>query len=274
MTARTTRRRLQPPVSIHPSPSPPLPFPPPPPPSPPSPSLSQAKPLQEHLTCPICFEVIRESRVVSACGHHFCKTCITESIGRSHRCPCCNVAVPSADSLRPDHQFDAICATFVEETAKSEQSYFARLIAGADADAAPAAAAAAAADGLGGGAGSAGSADPGPALTAIEQVFRQRLGQSLADHQAYLQQLAQRHAAARARLEASANNPADIAAQLRQLDDQHAHSVSLLAQAYDALLQTALPKWVGLLCVCSALPIFTTDLILFLFQTKNPKDPR
>lgn len=44
---------------------------------------------------------------VTLCGHRFCEECIRESVGRHHKCPCCNKPLQAKDLMK-DHQFDTL----------------------------------------------------------------------------------------------------------------------------------------------------------------------
>lgn len=68
--------------------------------------LQRALPLREKVrsqNCPVCFKPFdghgecTADLVATSCGHVFCETCITTSIGRSNNCPLCNTLITEKD---------------------------------------------------------------------------------------------------------------------------------------------------------------------------------
>ncbi|XP_015273723.1 PREDICTED: zinc finger protein RFP-like [Gekko japonicus] len=63
--------------------------------------------LSEELTCPICLEYFSDPVILTECGHHFCRDCLTRSWGESETaeasCPVCKQTARTRD-LRPNRQ--------------------------------------------------------------------------------------------------------------------------------------------------------------------------
>ncbi|XP_047134995.1 E3 ubiquitin-protein ligase COP1 isoform X1 [Hydra vulgaris] len=53
------------------------------------------------ITCPVCFEVIKEP-YVTKCGHNFCFNCIKTSLEVSNRCPQCKFVIDRKDQIFPN----------------------------------------------------------------------------------------------------------------------------------------------------------------------------
>ena len=52
----------------------------------------QSPPDYLHIKCPVCFEILLpEPHLVSCCGNHFCKKCIS-ALGKNEPCPLCKAA--------------------------------------------------------------------------------------------------------------------------------------------------------------------------------------
>ncbi len=66
----------------------------------------QVQSIADFLSCPICICDFTET-YMTVCGHRFCGDCIKESVGRHHKCPCCNKAL-NAQNLQRDPQFDTL----------------------------------------------------------------------------------------------------------------------------------------------------------------------
>ena len=52
--------------------------------------------------CPICFDLIVEAHI-TRCGHTFCYQCISKSIESFKRCPKCNAALSTQDTIFPNY---------------------------------------------------------------------------------------------------------------------------------------------------------------------------
>ena len=58
--------------------------------------------VQEDLnSCPVCFDELgAAARTITACGHHFCSTCIREVLAHGNKlCPICRRPVKEGDLL-------------------------------------------------------------------------------------------------------------------------------------------------------------------------------
>ena len=49
----------------------------------------QVAPLLEHLTCPVCMDVMRNTSTTVPCGHNFCGRCIRQALNLKRECPVC-----------------------------------------------------------------------------------------------------------------------------------------------------------------------------------------
>jgi hypothetical protein len=56
--------------------------------------------VTEDMSCVICAEIMRNPSTMGACGHVFCRDCISRVCERSRKCPLCRRRL-SRDELRP-----------------------------------------------------------------------------------------------------------------------------------------------------------------------------
>ena len=57
-----------------------------------------------HIKCSICLGTFKGPNLIMKCLHHFCDTCIKESIQRcGNACPACRARIISRRDLREDH---------------------------------------------------------------------------------------------------------------------------------------------------------------------------
>jgi len=59
------------------------------------------QPLNIHLECPICFDIMKDPVLCTAQGHTFCRHCVTSHLGRSKTCPNCREPLQK-DKLLPN----------------------------------------------------------------------------------------------------------------------------------------------------------------------------
>nr|XP_028575805.1 zinc finger protein 8-like isoform X4 [Podarcis muralis] len=60
--------------------------------------------LRGALSCPVCLDLFRDPVMVSGCGHHLCRACVSRCWGqleRSLRCPLCRQLLPLHRLLQP-----------------------------------------------------------------------------------------------------------------------------------------------------------------------------
>ena len=70
--------------------------------------------VDNHFTCSICLDTFSDPNVIPECLHHFCDTCIKESIQKcSKGCPACRARFTSRRDLRKDHLDGNIVSTKV-----------------------------------------------------------------------------------------------------------------------------------------------------------------
>jgi len=63
--------------------------------------------LHREIVCPVCLEVLNQTRAAPDCLHRFCKGCV-EKIAKKE-CPVCHKKLPSqAKSFREDTKFDQL----------------------------------------------------------------------------------------------------------------------------------------------------------------------
>lgn len=72
--------------------------------------------LHNQCTCPICFDVMQEPRLLP-CTHVFCASCISRALENRQHCPLCNQPVRSLRLLIPVPQLDAVLRAGVEALA-------------------------------------------------------------------------------------------------------------------------------------------------------------
>jgi len=68
--------------------------------------LISPEPLLEQFNCPVCLNIMKDVWVTT-CFHRFCENCIKESVNANHRCPLCNKAIQQADIQR-DAQYNSL----------------------------------------------------------------------------------------------------------------------------------------------------------------------
>ncbi|CAF1519065.1 unnamed protein product, partial [Didymodactylos carnosus] len=67
------------------------------------------KSLQSELTCPICLDLLRNTRTTKECLHRFCCDCIETALRSGNKeCPTCRKKLISKRCLRRDPNFDAL----------------------------------------------------------------------------------------------------------------------------------------------------------------------
>ncbi|CAF1281855.1 unnamed protein product [Adineta steineri] len=71
--------------------------------------LISPEPLLEQFNCPICLNIMKDVWVTN-CFHRFCENCIKESVNASHRCPLCNKGLQQEDVQR-DAQYNSLLET-------------------------------------------------------------------------------------------------------------------------------------------------------------------
>ena len=65
--------------------------------------------LHSELMCPICLDMLKNTRTTKECLHRFCQECITTALRSGNKeCPTCRKKLVSKRSLRPDPNFDAL----------------------------------------------------------------------------------------------------------------------------------------------------------------------
>jgi hypothetical protein len=70
--------------------------------------------VDNHFECSICLDTFKGPSVIQECLHHFCDTCIKESIQQcSKECPACRARITSRRDLRKDHLVGIIVSKVV-----------------------------------------------------------------------------------------------------------------------------------------------------------------
>lgn len=65
--------------------------------------------LYREIVCPVCLEMITQTRAAPDCFHRFCKRCVEKVVKKE--CPICRKKLPSqAKSFREDIRFDQLIA--------------------------------------------------------------------------------------------------------------------------------------------------------------------
>ena len=65
--------------------------------------------LYREIICPICLEVLNQTRAAPDCLHRFCRRCVDQVVKKE--CPVCHKKLPSqARSFREDKKFDQLVA--------------------------------------------------------------------------------------------------------------------------------------------------------------------
>ena len=73
--------------------------------------LISPKSLQSELTCPICLDLLRNTRTTKECLHRFCCDCIETALRSGNKeCPTCRKKLISKRCLRRDENIDALIA--------------------------------------------------------------------------------------------------------------------------------------------------------------------
>jgi len=71
--------------------------------------LISPKSLQSELTCPICLDLLRNTRTTKECLHRFCCDCIETALRSGNKeCPTCRKKLISKRCLRRDQNIDAL----------------------------------------------------------------------------------------------------------------------------------------------------------------------
>ena len=53
--------------------------------------------IKEDFNCPICFDILQDPVMISACQHYFCRVCITKWLKDETSCPKCRITTYSVD---------------------------------------------------------------------------------------------------------------------------------------------------------------------------------
>ena len=53
--------------------------------------------IKEDFNCPICFDILQDPVMISACQHYFCRVCITKWLKNEISCPKCRITTYSVD---------------------------------------------------------------------------------------------------------------------------------------------------------------------------------
>ena len=73
--------------------------------------LISPKSLQSELTCPICLDLLRNTRTTKECLHRFCCDCIETALRSGNKeCPTCRKKLISKRCLRRDQNIDSLIA--------------------------------------------------------------------------------------------------------------------------------------------------------------------
>jgi len=83
------------------------------------------QPLYQELTCPVCFQVMKEC-TMTPCSHNFCAACIKECVDQRSKCPVCQAECISKDLVR-NLQLDRIIALADSEKEKASKTEFSKL---------------------------------------------------------------------------------------------------------------------------------------------------
>ena len=86
----------------------------------------EVAPLLEHLTCPVCMDVMRNATTTVPCAHTFCGKCVRQALNLKHECPMCKAPV-QVENLIPNRQCDALVDTLDRQKAAATARYFERL---------------------------------------------------------------------------------------------------------------------------------------------------
>lgn len=79
--------------------------------------------LEQILTCPICFEVLKNATAAKICLHRFCYDCIVSALRKGNKeCPLCRKKVASKRSLRSDHNLDLFIKKVYSSCSNANQS--------------------------------------------------------------------------------------------------------------------------------------------------------
>ncbi|CAM9391721.1 unnamed protein product [Choristocarpus tenellus] len=92
------------------------------------PRYVMADAMFKDLSCPVCFEVVKDC-VVTPCGHSFCRECASDAINRKRVCPVCQSAVEGGEAaLRKNFMVVELAQTLQKSSEETEMSYM-RLLA-------------------------------------------------------------------------------------------------------------------------------------------------
>ena len=64
----------------------------------------------EHLTCPICLELLHTPVMLPCCQQTFCKRCLKQALRRSSSCPLCRASTRIEDAL-PNRSVEGLLST-------------------------------------------------------------------------------------------------------------------------------------------------------------------
>ncbi|XP_050997787.1 E3 ubiquitin-protein ligase RING2-like [Acomys russatus] len=86
-------------------------------------SVDSSRDDWKEFKCPICLDILKNTRITKNCFHRFCKDCIITALRRGKKeCPICRRKVISKRSLDPDPQFDALIRKMYPGCNKEEAS--------------------------------------------------------------------------------------------------------------------------------------------------------
>ena len=176
------------------------------------------EPLLQLFECSICFEEVKEAQV-TRCGHMFCRACLEECLNRRHECPHCKRPTTFEESFRDFHTESVHSTVHTELLSELKEEYSKRRF-----------------DQVVGGALQ--RADSIEGMNPIETVFQLNLRESLAQFDAYYEDLKKKHEAVRQRLRSQGSSQEDIA----QTDQQFQRSVDMIVEAYDKHMKEQAPS--------------------------------
>ncbi|XP_052794837.1 E3 ubiquitin-protein ligase trul-1-like [Mya arenaria] len=196
--------------------------------------------LSDYIQCSICMCNL-DKTMMTMCGHRYCEKCITEWVGRQHKCPCCNHAL-DASQLVKDHQFDSLISAIDGEKEKAETKYFESLINAASTE----------------------NEESADRMSSVELVLKKHLKKGLLDHESYLKTLRKSFSTKLAALETTTERAvvelqthglsesevcqqtADLLETLERqktgLEAELHASIAMVAEAYDKYLGNHIPN--------------------------------
>jgi hypothetical protein len=205
------------------------------------------EPLLEHISCPICTDIITDPKVTQ-CGHTFCHGCIDEWIARKKSgpngatCPMCQSPNIVRTSLFKHHAFDNLLDTIMKQKDATERAYFDDLRQPSVENI---------------------STTTTNNLTPIEQVFRRHMQRSLGTFQNYAStievhfaEIERKHMTRLAQLRGIANvlpttatTPIKVEEelklleeQIKEINEQQKSAMQQLVDKYDTFLSAAMPE--------------------------------